>query len=355
MSSDSLPLSIAIFVALSPVQEDIISLAFETGFYSLCAAFFALSTYLLACKGFNSRTNLTLWLVTVIMFLVSTCHYALSWVTAYSDVLSDLQFLVDEVLDSYPSIPDNPDDSVVFQRVSEVQIYLPIINYILSDAVLLWRAWVLWDRNIKVMIVPALMWFITAVAAFVSVGLLRMGYATISAIIASTLPLVTNIVATSLIAFKAWKYSRSIKAFLGNSSAPKIRAGAVLALLVESGFLYCAIWIAYVISRFSSVGPLFKDIMQAIIVQISGSYPTVVIVLVALQKTAWDMTASIEGVQSVFQVATRPPPAIRFSLSMNDQPNHSPIVQIGFNPPVTTHDDDGCKEIAGAREESGIV
>ncbi|THH15182.1 hypothetical protein EW146_g5255 [Bondarzewia mesenterica] len=349
MSSDSLELSDDVSFEISSIIGETIPLAVETGFYSLWAAFFALSTYFLACKGFNFRTNLTMWLVTVIMFLVSTCHYASSCVIAFSDVLSDLQILV------YPSILDIFDDSVVFQQMSDVQTYLPITNYILSDAVLLWRAWVLWDRNIKVMIVPALMWFTTAVVAFVSVGLLGMGYATIIfGMIASTLPLATNIVATSLIAFKAWKYSRSIKAYLGDGSPLKLKAGAILALLAESGFLYCAIWIVYIISLFSPIS-IFTRLTQAIMVHISGIYPTVVIVLVALQKTAWDMTASIEGVQSVFQVATHPPPATRFSLSMNDQPNHSPIIQIGFNPPVTTHDDDGCKEIAGAREESGIV
>ncbi|THH15186.1 hypothetical protein EW146_g5251 [Bondarzewia mesenterica] len=320
MSSDSLPLSAGISRAYIYVQADVISVAFETGFYSLWAAFFALSTYFLACKGFSSRTNLTLWLVTFIMFLVSTCHYALGWVNRISDVLSDLPGL---------------------GEVWETQTFLPIINYNLSDAVLVWRAWVLWDRNIKVVIVPALTCFATAVVGFASAGLhIRALHSNGSLpfdgifpdsvpILPYSLSLITNILATLLIAFKAWKYSQSIKAYLGNSSSPALKAGAILALLVESGFLYCAIW---------------------------GIYPTVVIVLVSLRKTAWDMTASTEGIQNAHELSIRPSPAIHSFPSMNGQHDSPSVIQIGFNRQLTTHDDDNCKEeIAGAREESGIV
>ncbi|THH14326.1 hypothetical protein EW146_g5994 [Bondarzewia mesenterica] len=201
----------------------------------------------------------------------------------------------------------------------------------LSDAVLVWRAWGLWDRKIKVIIVLSLTCFAMAIVGFASAGFdirsLKSGVLmqrpfspTLLPILAYLLSLFTNILATSLITFKAWKYSRSINAYLGNSSPTNIKVGAILALLVESGFLYCAVWIVFFVSLFSQ-NSSFKAAMQVIMVQISGIYPTVVIVLVSLQKTAWDMTASIEGVQSVYEMTTGPPPAIRISLSMNDQPN----------------------------------
>ncbi|KAJ7258072.1 hypothetical protein B0H12DRAFT_1070299 [Mycena haematopus] len=72
----------------------------------------------------------------------------------------------------------------------------------------------------------------------------------------------------------------------------------VLSLLVESGFIYCLFWltqyilfvnidrhkpIIYVYELFSSMGD-----------QISGMYPTLIIVIVNFHQTIWEPTSTVE-------------------------------------------------------------
>ncbi|KAH9032273.1 hypothetical protein EDB85DRAFT_2236275 [Lactarius pseudohatsudake] len=60
----------------------------------------------------------------------------------------------------------------------------------------------------------------------------------------------TNILSTLLIAWKAWEYRNTVSAHLRKGSASD-RAEKVLALLIESGFVYCLLWIFYLLTAFS--------------------------------------------------------------------------------------------------------
>lgn len=106
-----------------------------------------------------------MWLGTVIMFVGSTAHYSVNWAqmlntTAINQEATDVEwsiFYTNNV--DFPSILLIPDLPIVLH-------YLPIVNvslsfpiritssklklltqYLLSDVIVFWRAWILWGRS----------------------------------------------------------------------------------------------------------------------------------------------------------------------------------------------------------------
>jgi hypothetical protein len=77
-----------------------------------------------------------------------------------------------------------------------------------------------------------------------------------------------------------------VREHLCKGSGP-VRVDRVFALLIESGFIYCCIWILYVISAFQGLSDIgFVVIDSVLLCQfISGLYPTLIVVLVAVQRS----------------------------------------------------------------------
>ncbi|ETW82729.1 hypothetical protein HETIRDRAFT_426287 [Heterobasidion irregulare TC 32-1] len=272
---------------IDAIEPPIVALAFEAGFYVLSLTSFSLSTYFLVShKGLKTRAILAMWITTLVMFAVSTCHLALQWKYCKAAIVSQLSFLL---------LPD----------------------YLLSDVIVLWRVWIMWERNVKAVIFPLLLALASAVSGAIaaSEGILsgwitdftRMygpSWVNISLLVTYASVLATNITTTVLIGVKLWQHRQLIKAHL-RSGTYKNRVGNVFALLIESSIIYCIIWIVFIAVRISDGVELtdidWYTVLSAIMVQISGIYPTAIIVLAALQNTAWDMSVGKE----ISQHATR--------------------------------------------------
>ncbi|KAI0314237.1 hypothetical protein OF83DRAFT_463500 [Amylostereum chailletii] len=189
------------------------------------------------------------------------------------------------------------------------------MNMPIGDFIVLWRAWVLWKQN-------QLFSMISLVLLLGSVAM--SGLATSHAceawkgpipsylfqydaagLAAFTLSLVINLWATSLIGCRAWQHRRLIKEYLRRSGTYNL-VEKTLALIIESGILYCLTWIFVVAStalgfdyhvvrpdsrvpstasRFISAWDVFWD---GALLHVIGIYPTIVIVLVALEKSHLD-------------------------------------------------------------------
>ncbi|KAJ6518581.1 hypothetical protein DFH09DRAFT_939827, partial [Mycena vulgaris] len=101
----------------------------------------------------------------------------------------------------------------------------------------------------------------------------------------------TNVVCTVLVGVQAWKHRRVTRVL----HMHKLRTDQTLSLLVESGFIYCLLWIPQVITFFDwtprTNHALYYSmkVMDAFAYQISGMYPTLIIVIVNLRYTVqWD-------------------------------------------------------------------
>ncbi|KAF7321221.1 hypothetical protein HMN09_00211100 [Mycena chlorophos] len=107
----------------------------------------------------------------------------------------------------------------------------------------------------------------------------------------------TNAACTLLIGFKAWNHRRIMKDALGDlkpvRDPSRMSVDRTLSLLVESGFIYCLFWLTQVI-LFVPVGPhgspesLAYEVLGALGDQLSGLYPTLIILIVNARRTVWD-------------------------------------------------------------------
>ncbi|KAI0269735.1 hypothetical protein BC834DRAFT_967482 [Gloeopeniophorella convolvens] len=74
-------------------------------------------------------------------------------------------------------------------------------------------------------------------------------------------------------------------------STPKTRAEKALAFLIESGVIYLCIWVAYLVVRCTSLGGLL--ILNAVIVDIIGIYPAVIVVVVSMRLSIADVLSRL--------------------------------------------------------------
>lgn len=263
-------------------------------FYGLYLALFALSTYFLCRRGlFHSRVLMVLWSATIIMFATSTSYIGLG--------LASTVYRIWVLLNSGGLAVSSPSSPLV-TRILNAQMYLPIINFIVSDAIVIWRAWVLWERRVIVLLLPAIFFAGTIISAIISAVHdvdVKVSVSSnpdyrvvvLGKIVVWSLTIATNILATLLVAWKAWQHRRVIKKNLGKETR-RTRVEKILALLIESGFLYCIIWILFIAANFEVFGDVGRQIMMSIMVQITGIYPTLVVVLVSLQRTSLDETTN---------------------------------------------------------------
>ncbi|KAH8822885.1 hypothetical protein DL96DRAFT_1714341 [Flagelloscypha sp. PMI_526] len=185
-----------------------------------------------------------------------------------------------------------------YTRRSYQALYLKML---IGDMAVVFRAKILWGTGWKIVFLPVV--FLVAATAFSITSVTCLSLSTFSGIssvatgsyvckraepIAWALSLLTNLLSTLLVAYRAWAHRKVV--FEAHGSTRR-RSGVerILTLIVESGFIYllflltqlALFWDAAVDSparwAFAVLAP-FGD-------QISGIYSTALIVFVVLQRT----------------------------------------------------------------------
>ncbi|TFK87846.1 hypothetical protein K466DRAFT_490131, partial [Polyporus arcularius HHB13444] len=115
-----------------------------------------------------------------------------------------------------------------------------------------WRAWVLWPHSRVVRAVCVAMITVTTGSHALrvlplpphdSIPPASLFAGDVWGVITVICSLSTNFVATALIGYRAWKHRSLIISTMGKSSG-RTQVERTLALLVESGLLYCVIWVS---------------------------------------------------------------------------------------------------------------
>jgi hypothetical protein len=238
--------------------------------------------------------------VTVLLFAISTSLWALD-VTQLMQGFKVMLFQNDA---------NNLSQGVNrrYELLDQKSVYMEgffMLTMIIGDSVVIWRAWVISNRH-KVVFAPIIFIIVSAVFGVIDVVCLtevddgvhhttsippgsRM--CTWSEPIAWALSLCTNLMSTSIIAWKVWSHRRFMRRTLG-STRPLSRAERVLVLLVESGFVYCLFWFSQVILFFpftrADRAVWAFEVLAPLGDQISGLYPTIIIVLVNMQHSLHD-------------------------------------------------------------------
>ncbi|KAJ7289872.1 hypothetical protein C8J57DRAFT_1278571 [Mycena rebaudengoi] len=193
---------------------------------------------------------------------------------------------------------DQPDNDILLRNIRLSENVFGRLNYFMSDAIVVWRAWVLWEGNVSVRALLSLCLFGTFVGLTIDMtfgALWLFGNnkftPTGPRTLVMVLPLVfTNVVSTASIGVKAWHYRKQIKELLGLPKNKKTNIERILIILTESGTIYCLLWIPFLATLETDIDNTAYEIITNILPQLSAIYPVIIILLVTLEKTHLEYT-----------------------------------------------------------------
>ncbi|KAJ3852589.1 hypothetical protein EV368DRAFT_82373 [Lentinula lateritia] len=276
------------------------------GLYTVLAI---IAAYILLQQGLRySLARSVLFILNVAMFVGQTGNL----VAVIVSELKILRGLGETFYDPTQALEHWEVAIVVFSRM----------NYLLSDAIVLWRAWILYDDRLYLRILLILCGLgsligVSLDSAFVlkqafSNGIGEAAALTKIRVLMPVMLLITNSIATSIIAFKVWEYRRSIKINLGNQKR-KTSVEQVLILLLETGLVYCACWIVTIISLTpGTLSFMGQNVFATMYPNLTAIYPTLVIIFVAARKSYSELSINVS---QTLQFAVPTPAGIVFQKS----------------------------------------
>ncbi|KAI0254079.1 hypothetical protein BJV78DRAFT_105477 [Lactifluus subvellereus] len=258
----------------------VITILGQTLVYGIYLSLISILTYVMTGNGLETQTHRIVFAVMWFMFALSTVYWVSFVVFIFWTIVAWFS-----TLDPFTHNP--PGWLSVFDTVL-------LINYIITDGVVVWRTWVLCaDQSRAVLMIPVVtliinfLFYATAVgvraALFIAPGGLK-AHRKFARIINDAeagnlgLSLLTNVLATSIIAYKAWTHRKSLSEVFGHKTSP---ASRILSLLIESGMLYVVIGVFSLVSLFIHLPKrTLADVFQPVAVQLAGMYPIAVLLLV---------------------------------------------------------------------------
>lgn len=249
-------------------------LIFETilfGFFSLLVFIVSLIIFRIGLRG---RQNIILATMCLTMYGMAAAHWAM--------LLQDTIRINRDHHDAYHT-----------RRTCAPSATL-LVSIELGDALVLWRAWVLWPRN-RTMQVFSVLVLITSFSIILS--------------------WITSLWSTIFILVKAAQHKYDVRSHLQIGGTRK-QVEKALALIIDSGIAYCIIWTLMVVYDIASGAPLFETVVaydpvagdldlpleqfvnvvanyfiDAGLIQIIGIHCSVLIALVCLEGSQCSRTA----------------------------------------------------------------
>ncbi|KAJ6521921.1 hypothetical protein DFH09DRAFT_1047655 [Mycena vulgaris] len=262
------------------------TLVVQTFFFGAYTVLIVLSTRILLKRGLKTQSNKALFIVGLFMYTLTTAY----WCYSVADVASRMQTYID---------PENHISSVVNKPYNLFNA-LVLINYVLSDSVVCWRAWVICSRDHrKYLYIPIGFLLITAMSITATIALriadlAKPGFSATSDFVSAINILqvsnvgtsfISNITSTGLIGATAWRHRQQIK----DAFRKTTKANRILLLLLESGVFYCLSGLTVVVAMLIRMPRgTFGDIYIAVNIQFAGAYAPVVLLLVRNQTSLGD-------------------------------------------------------------------
>jgi len=193
-----------------------------------------------------------------------------------------------EIIHSFYLVGEIPFSNAIYYYV---WAGITCMMYMLCDIVCAWRTVVIWNKNKRIIaiLVLSILGSIAAVGFALASGVLS-SLSGNTNFISRRLDLIligptlaTNLLSTGLVAWRAWQRRITVGKHLRKRSV-SVRFERVFALLIESGLIYCCIWILYLVSTMG----VFPSPGLTIIALFSGLYPTLIIILVSKQMSPVD-------------------------------------------------------------------
>ncbi|THU96033.1 hypothetical protein K435DRAFT_839217 [Dendrothele bispora CBS 962.96] len=256
-------------------------------------------------RVFQLKVRIGLFLITLITLLTATASMILNTQFIFLDISSF-------------SFNANPDLTSLLVKVDIAINLLERIHFIISDAIVVWRAWMLFPQHTTVKIILICCMIGSCTGTFLNAGLLSRKILQDPnfdggkiEILMMTLPLlITNVTATFLIGYKAWTYFWTIRArFLFRNTTSSIKIQKFLLLLIESGFIYCILWIIYtIITLLEGQNSIAFQIYAIAMPLLSAIYP-ILIILITVSENSKDVPLEMDsrsvGYRNSFELIRR--------------------------------------------------
>ncbi|KAI9433156.1 hypothetical protein H4582DRAFT_2131786 [Lactarius indigo] len=299
------------------------NLMIQSVLYGIYASLVPVSTYIMMKKGLRLLSQKILFGVILFMFSLSTAYLAVS----IADLITLIKTWYLSMGLSESTGTNSPTEAllILFNALTP-------INYALTDGVVVWRAWIICrDEYRKLLRVPIVMLVLTMLTVAATIGIRvfintdpirdKNRLATIINVfqeITLISSLLTNILGTSVISLKAWRYRRWIVTDLQRVVNLRTKTERVLALLVESGVFYIFSGVRMVTSllkkganssliqsmlvassfiRLPGSHIMLGNVYSQAAVHMAGMYPVIVVVLVSreasMDKTVFNQTLPV--------------------------------------------------------------
>ncbi|KAJ6594336.1 hypothetical protein B0H19DRAFT_1095048 [Mycena capillaripes] len=262
----------------------------QTLVFGMYSVLIFLSTRMLLRRGFKTKINLIMFTITSFMYLHSASYWMFSCVYVADRMRIYMEITTNGV---------NPGDAIEHWYVMFNAIIT--INYVLSDGIVVWRAWVICLRSYrKYMCIPFFFLSLTAVAVLLTIAIRIVDMNNVliphltdllntSQMTALGTSLISNLSSMGVVGATLWQHRKIIRAAFSDRSQ-KTKTNHTLALVVESGLLYS---LSAVITLLFSVipgklptGNTLGDLYTPINIQIAGAYPAVVLLLVSAHASS---------------------------------------------------------------------
>ncbi|KAG7090417.1 hypothetical protein E1B28_009536 [Marasmius oreades] len=254
------------------------------------------------CRRTYSFTGprIALLAAVIILFILSTSYICCS----FSYFILGVEKLLVENPGTVPLLVKNAGLLAKHRSLGVIgEITFPIAS-VVGDSIVIWRAWVLSGGNKKVMILPVLLLLGTTGTAFSWVGCMVKEHMPVSFsaecknrnTATFILSMVTNVAGTVVIGYQTWLYRRSFKQYMNNHERQG-RAEKIMVMLLESGIVYTTFWIIMMSVLVAPNTPdytnqAFRIVFSASATQLVGIYPTLMVVLVFLRRSLWDVAGN---------------------------------------------------------------
>ncbi|KAJ6497281.1 hypothetical protein C8R45DRAFT_124524 [Mycena sanguinolenta] len=228
--------ALAAFFRLHPPNMDdfwyyISELWVGTFFYGIYLVLFCICIYVLL----NRPRNLILLVTAITLFTLATVQTVIQIVKHAGDI---------------------DDLDIPFDQLDAAKNVIYTVNNFIADGLVIYRCYAVWNNNVSVTILPILMLIATTV-----LGLVVTFDFTLSLYPFFALSLATNVLVTALTAGRIWWISR---------------------YSLESGMLYSANVLAYIILPSIPSASIFGEPIFAMLIEIVGIAPTLIIVRAGL-------------------------------------------------------------------------
>ncbi|KAG6896177.1 hypothetical protein C0992_009835, partial [Termitomyces sp. T32_za158] len=248
--------------------------------------------------GFKSRiSNMSLLVVTILMFLGGTIFLAID----ASDLIRRIQIImVNNADQSLQKKLDRANDQL--KKLTWTGEMLFIFMLILGDSVVVWRTWTIYKRQRIWLLIPIGTWLGSLAAGLYELGCDVQTHWAINDLTPTAASVGTAKCAhADLSSYTLSLHRKLMSKYLGNARR-KTAVEKVLTLLIESGFVYIVIYTLQAVPIYkaplSPAGLFAFNVVNAVIQQAVGMYPTVIIILVRMHKSLWDTREISQGLES---------------------------------------------------------